>query len=176
MGEALSKGSPLYWIIGPWAGRLAISARPRGGDWLEDEVKGWSTAGVNVVASLLTPEEEESLSLKEEMNACLKNGIEFRSFPILDRGVPRSYGEALRFIQGLQKDLVQGKTVALHCRQSLGRSALIAGALLVLGGVDPEDAIRRLSAARTCPVPETVEQSEWIGSLARESERAHAHQ
>jgi hypothetical protein len=24
----------LYWVDGPWPGKLAISARPRGGGWL----------------------------------------------------------------------------------------------------------------------------------------------
>jgi hypothetical protein len=28
----------LYWIEGPWAGHFAIVPRPRGGDWLEDEI------------------------------------------------------------------------------------------------------------------------------------------
>src|ERR1700693_5787458 len=31
----------LIWIPGPWAGRLAMSNRARGGDWLDDEVRGW---------------------------------------------------------------------------------------------------------------------------------------
>ena len=31
----------LYWIPGPWLGRLAIMPRPRGGDWLEDEIRSW---------------------------------------------------------------------------------------------------------------------------------------
>ena len=25
----------LYWADGPWSGKLALAARPRGGDWLE---------------------------------------------------------------------------------------------------------------------------------------------
>jgi len=24
----------LHWVDGPWPGRLAVAARPRGGDWL----------------------------------------------------------------------------------------------------------------------------------------------
>jgi len=56
----------LYWIEGPWPGRLAISARPRGGDWLEDEVKSWRRAGLDIIVSLLTPDEEEALDLQRE--------------------------------------------------------------------------------------------------------------
>ena len=36
----------LYWISGPWAGKLAIAARPRGGDWLEDEIRDWKNGGI----------------------------------------------------------------------------------------------------------------------------------
>ena len=39
----------LFWIPGPWRGRLAVATRPRGGDWLEDEVNGWRRAGLDVV-------------------------------------------------------------------------------------------------------------------------------
>jgi hypothetical protein len=36
---SIMKTAPtLYWIEGPWTGRLAISARPRGWDWLQDDV------------------------------------------------------------------------------------------------------------------------------------------
>ena len=35
------------------AGRLAIMARPRAGDWLEDEISGWRAQGVEIVVSLL---------------------------------------------------------------------------------------------------------------------------
>jgi hypothetical protein len=29
----------LYWIEGPWPSQLAILPRPRGGEWLEDEIR-----------------------------------------------------------------------------------------------------------------------------------------
>jgi hypothetical protein len=47
----------LYWVDGPWPGKLALAARPRGGDWLGDEVVSWKRNGVDAVLSLLTPEE-----------------------------------------------------------------------------------------------------------------------
>ena len=36
----------LFPVAGPWPGSLAVMPRPRGGDWLEDEVRAWRTAGV----------------------------------------------------------------------------------------------------------------------------------
>jgi len=54
----------LYWADGPWPGKLALAARPRGGDWLEDEIAAWRKAGADTVLSLLTPDEEQDLDLK----------------------------------------------------------------------------------------------------------------
>ena len=48
----------LRWVEGPWKGKLAIAARPRGGDWLGDEIEAWRRLGIATVVSLLTPEEE----------------------------------------------------------------------------------------------------------------------
>jgi protein-tyrosine phosphatase len=168
-GEAGNRMIPkLYWIEGPWTGRLAVSARPRGGDWLEDEVKGWKASGVDIVVSLLTEEETESFELNEEKLRSQAHGITFLSLPILDRGLPHSFTHAVNFLRDLEKELLNGKTVVVHCRQGLGRAATIAASLLVLSGVEPEKAIQRVSAARGTPVPETVEQSNWVARLAQE--------
>ena len=58
-------GTPLHWVDGPWLGRMALAARPRGGDWLDDEIAGWQREGVDVVLSLLEREEKKSLSWAE---------------------------------------------------------------------------------------------------------------
>ena len=56
----------VYWITGPWRGRLAILPRPRGGDWLEDETRGWRAAGIDAVVTLLEATEESELDLGGE--------------------------------------------------------------------------------------------------------------
>ena len=80
----------IYWVQGPWTGRLAIMPRPRGGDWLEDEVRDWRSAGIDVVVCTLTSDEVAELNLAQEAALCEANGIEYLAFPIVDRGVPRS--------------------------------------------------------------------------------------
>ena len=72
----------LYWVEGPWTGKLALSARPRGGDWIEDEVADWKRAGIAAVLSLLTPKEERELDLRDEGREAKRAGLEFWSLPL----------------------------------------------------------------------------------------------
>jgi len=156
----------LFWVEGPWLGRMAISPRPRGSDWLDDEMKGWHQAGIDVVVSLLESGEAEDLGLDEERKYSEANGMEFYSLPIADRGVPTSVAEVARLLAALDEALTREKNVAIHCRQGIGRAGLIASTLLVERGISPLEAIQRVSAARHAPVPETAEQRAWIDSFA----------
>jgi hypothetical protein len=70
-----------YWIEGPWSGRVAILPRPRGGDWLDDEIRRWKSAGIDVVVSTLTNEEIGELDLGREAELCRANGIDYVVFP-----------------------------------------------------------------------------------------------
>ncbi len=83
----------VFWIEGPWPGRLAIVPRPRGGDWLEDEVAAWHSAGLGVVLSALTSEENAELDIDKEADLCQAQGIEFVSLPIQDQGGAVLFGE-----------------------------------------------------------------------------------
>jgi protein-tyrosine phosphatase len=156
----------LYWIPGPWPGRLAIMSRPRGGDWLQDEAKGWRQDGIDVVVSLLEPDEAAQLDLADEAEAAVASGIRFMSFPIPDRGVPASASTAASLIAAISDGLERGENVAVHCRQGLGRSGLIAAGVLASAGIDPERAIEAVSSARGQTVPETAEQRSWVQRLA----------
>ena len=158
----------IYWIEGPWRGRLAILPRPRGGDWLEDEVLAWQREGIRVVVSALTKEEISELDLKRESELCEANGIHYIAFPIEDRGVPSSIRATAELVQRLDKRLAEGENVAIHCRQGVGRSALLAACLLTVAGVDPSTALERVRVARGCGVPDTTEQRQWISQFARD--------
>ncbi len=157
----------LFWIEGPDPGRLAIMPRPRGGDWLEDEIQSWRRSGVDVVVSLLTHEEQLELNLLDEEALCRAIGIEFVSFPIVDRSVPSSFEAFSELILKLAEELTNGKNFAVHCRQGIGRAALVAICVLILSGLDPVVAIERVSAARGCSVPETPEQRRWIADFTQ---------
>ena len=152
----------LYWIEGPWPGRLAIMPRPRGGDWLEEEVASWGRMGIDMVVSTLTKEEVAELDLAGEEKICTAGKIAFIAFPVEDRGTPSSRKATLELVRRLERELALGKKIAIHCRQGIGRSALLAACVLTAGGVDPVMALEGIASARGCAVPDTSEQREWV--------------
>jgi len=162
----------IYWIPGPWVGKLAILARPRGGDWLTDEVEGWRDAGVQVVVSLLSVDETAELGLGDEARLVAAHDLEFISFPINDYDVPSSEGALRQLVKDLEELLDQGQNVGIHCRAGVGRSSLVAACLLVDHGEDTEISFARISTARGLAVPDTLAQREWVNEFARISHGA----
>ena len=158
----------VYWIEGVGPGRLGVMPRPRGGDWLEDEVRSLKASGVDAVASLLEREEVAELDLTDEQASCEACGVSYLSFPIRDYGVPDSAREASGFARALRGMLREGKSVVVHCRQGIGRSSLLAACVLALCGATADEAFQRIEAARGRPVPDTPEQREWVARLAEE--------
>ena len=126
-----------HWVATQRSGRLGITDRPRGGDWMVDEVLAWKAIGVDLVVSLLTPEEVLEFGLEAEEDRCYSHGIRFRLFPVSDRGTPSSREAFLEFAADLSRAVGRGETVAIHCRQGVGRSALVAASVLVLLGEEP---------------------------------------
>jgi protein-tyrosine phosphatase len=159
----------IFWVPGPWPGHLGILPRPRGGDWLADEVRSWRESGLDVVTSLLTPDEEAEFELQEEAIRSHEEGLEFYPFPVPDYGVPRSRMEFAKVVKRLERALESGKNVAIHCRQGIGRSSLLIASLLVAAGEKPDEAFRRIEKARGRSVPDTNEQREWVARNALET-------
>jgi protein-tyrosine phosphatase len=156
----------IYWIEHEGPGRLAIMPRPRGRDWLQEEIEAMAKEGVRVLVSHLTAGEAAECGLQEEGRLCEEAGIEFVSFGIADRGVP-GMDEAEELVAKLVERMKRERAVAVHCRAGIGRSALTAAAVLWRLGVGPEEAFRRISQARGMQVPDTQEQIEWVKGFCR---------
>jgi hypothetical protein len=90
----------LFWITTEQF-RIAIMPRPRGGDWLADDIVFVKKAGVQVIVSALTPDEVEELDLIEEEHHSVQLRLKYFSFPIEDCSVPIELAEFRRFIDKL---------------------------------------------------------------------------
>lgn len=156
----------IYWIESMPMGRLGIAPRPRGGDWLVDEIQAWRADGVDCVVSALTPVEESELDLENEETVCRNHGLQFVSIPIPDRGTPGTASSLLRVLSLVDETLRSNGTVVIHCRQGIGRASLIAASALALAGEAPNQAFSRIERARGRPVPDTEEQREWVRQFA----------
>lgn len=130
----------VFWVAGMRKGRLGILPRPRGGDWLADETAAWREAGVEMVVSLLEPDEAAQLVLEDEAAAAASSGIAFRAFPIPDRDVPSS-------------------------KESVGPVSSLAPVLVAMG-TRPDAAVKTVGDARGLEVPETKEQRQWLEEFA----------
>jgi protein-tyrosine phosphatase len=159
--------SNLCWITAPGSRRLGVMPRPAGGDRLEDEIRVLRQEGVEVVVSLLQPEEALVFGLEDEAPRCAAAGIEFLSHPIPDHDIPSSTEDALAFIREVHQRVEHGRATAIHCFAGIGRTGMVAAGVLMLQGLPLPDALRLLQEARGFPMPETAAQRRWLEDLVR---------
>ncbi|HUN85523.1 MAG TPA: hypothetical protein VMU48_14175 [Terracidiphilus sp.] len=144
------------------AARLAIVLRPRGHDWLEDELRQIKNAGIDTLVSLLEHHEADWLGLIDEARLAQKTGLQFLSYPIPDTQIPANSGEFRKFVAGLAGRLRSGERIGVHCRGSIGRATITAACTLIHLGWNANDALRAVELTRGCPVPDTPDQRSWI--------------
>jgi protein-tyrosine phosphatase len=155
--------SKIYWLPNDATdGKVGIMARPRGNDWLDAEVAYLKQRGVSVLVSLLQSDEISELELSKEWEYCMQHEIEFINFPIPDRGLPPQNKLLEKFLDHLKERLHSGHSIVIHCRMGIGRSSIIAGALLLVEGKHAEEIFKAISAVRGLKVPDTDEQIAWL--------------
>jgi protein-tyrosine phosphatase len=163
--------SNAYWVDSPFPGRICIVPRPRGGDWLDDEIAQFKALDLSLLVSLLEHDEAIELGLAEEASLATSVGIDFHSFPIPDRQVP-PFKEFQHFAETISAALQEGRYVGVHCRASIGRASLLVAAVLVLSGSQPDIAWSQIEKARGVPVPDTPEQRAWLTRFALSLDRS----
>ena len=136
--------------------------RPRGDDWLKDELLQMKQSGIDTLVSLLEPEEAVWLGLGQEGPLAEAAGMRFLSYPIPDVHVPVDTRSFRVFAAGLADRLRAGERIGVHCRGSIGRSTVTAACTLIHLDWNATDALTAIQAARGCVVPDTEEQLHWI--------------
>ncbi|MGA9672736.1 MAG: hypothetical protein WBQ94_26200 [Terracidiphilus sp.] len=152
----------IFWIEGDPPVPLAIVLRPRGGDWLKDELVRMKNAGIQTLVSLLEKHEAAYLELSEESNIATQVGLSFLSFPITDTRLPSDPLAFEIFIKHIVSRLRAGEHIGVHCRGSIGRATVTAASALIHLGWSPRSALSAITMARGCSVPDTQEQENWI--------------
>lgn len=159
----------IFWINEDRPPHLAIVMRPRGDDWLQDELQRMKQGGIQTVVSLLEPFEADMLGLSEEKSAADAVGLNFLNYPIPDRQVPEDVTRFRGFAQMLADRLSQGERIGVHCRGCIGRATITAACALIHLGLKASEALAAVEKARGLTVPDTPEQEEWILSYGVEA-------
>ena len=165
MATGQPPGAFFIHSVGP--GSLYIVLRPKGHDWLADEIAGVKAHGIQLLVSMLTGDELAELGLSKEAECCRAAALDFLSVPIQDLGVPADTAAFTAAVLQVVTRLRQGDAVAVHCRQSVGRSGLFACAVLVASGMPLDAAVTIASRARGITVPETIDQRRWLEAHAQ---------
>ena len=155
-------------------GEGALSMMPRPSPLLLSEcVNFLKSCKIDWVLCLQGEREVEAQYLREEEALCLSAGLRFTHFPIADLSVPDT-DEFSALISSLHIEVQRGAHLAVHCRAGIGRSGLVACALLIEWGMSAEEAIALVSARRGERVPETDVQIQFLNDFESTRDRKRA--
>lgn len=150
----------VYWIRQFSKGRLAIMPAPQIGD-LGRAVISWKEDGLDIIVSLIERSELRDY-VEAEKKLCEEIGLEFFWFPIRDGSVPTAAEPFDALVSKLADEIAKGRAVAIHCRAGIGRSSLLAAAVMNHLHIDAESALEMVAEARKVEVPQTEKQRQWI--------------
>ena len=143
-------------------GCLAIMAQPASTGSVASAISEIAALGFHQVVSLLEPAEANALGLAQEAELVTGQSMEFISYAIPDMGLPKSSDDFARLAQNLYTRIESGTNTLIHCRGGIGRSGLLAAAVLLLDGKDVQAAFSLVSRMRGRRVPETAQQGAWL--------------
>jgi protein-tyrosine phosphatase len=127
-------------------------------------IRNW---GAVAVVTLLDDLELRILGVSDLSNTAEWLNLRWFHLPVDNKGVPGQNFEALWGSAGQQlcQLLRDGKRIIIHCKEGIGRSALIAARLLIELGITAEEAIRMVRKAK----PESLQlysQEKYCHSLS----------
>ncbi len=157
----------IYWVHKfKSSAQLGIMSRPRGNEWLEEEILSVKKQGAKVIISLLEKDEIRELGLERQSEICAKYEIVYLHFSIPDRSIPDQDKNLHNFLKQIKERINQGDSTIVHCRMGIGRSSIIAGCLMLQDGYKPDELFSHISKVRGLKVPDTDEQEEWLKKIS----------
>lgn len=120
--------------------------------------------GIRRVVSLLEPAEAAALGLGSEAQLVTAESMSFVSYPIPDMGLPASVNSFAALARDLYGRIESGDNTLVHCRGGVGRSGLLAAAVLLCSGMEAQRACEQVTRIRGLRSPETSEQWDWLST------------
>jgi protein-tyrosine phosphatase len=103
----------------------------------------------DLLVSLIEEREFLDLKIPNLLDQVRLYGMEILWFPIPDQSVPESHERFDNLVRQISERVREGKTVVIHCKGGLGRTGLVAAAvLLAITKLSPEEAISTVRQAR----------------------------
>lgn len=132
---------------------------------LEADLRALREQGVDVLVSLMEPDEMAAMGIGSLPRRTGENGMEWIGFPIEDMGVPASRDDYRELVREVCDRLRAGRVVVVHCLGGLGRSGTLAASVLAELGMTADDAIAEVRNARPGAI-QTTAQERLVRELA----------
>ena len=155
----------IFWINKFNKGILGMMPKPNGGGVLTEEIKILKNNKVDCLVCLIEYSEMQELGLLVEEESCKKAAIDFIHFPTKDFQLPEEKAY-FSLLNNLTERLEKNQKIVIHCRAGIGRTGTVAAGLLLKNKIHTTDVFEFLSTVRTCEVPDTKEQRDWVLKLS----------
>lgn len=156
-----------YWVV---PGRFLAGEHPSGRSPVETHarVRAFLDAGFDCFIDLTMPDEREAYDSQ------LPSDVIYLRKPIPDHGTPIQIAHMTEILSEIDRALLEGRRVYVHCRAGIGRTGTVVGCHLVERGRSGADALIELNrlweqnerSLNWSEVPETPEQKEFIRTWA----------
>jgi len=119
-------------------------------DRIDNDLQCISNWGAKIIVTLLELREITQLGVAGLPGSILARNIHWLHLPMGNNSLPsEDFEEKWNSARGMLLDsLQQGERILIHCKEGIGRSALIAARLLIEAGIDADRAISAVRKAR----------------------------
>lgn len=146
------------------SGKLYLHSMPGRYESFDATLAEMQMHGISQVVCLVPLEEIEAKS--PAYAQALRSGAQRWQqvmFPIVDFGVPNDRDAFLAMVQDIAGSLRRDANLLVHCGAGVGRTGTVAASVLVVLGVAPGEAQKRVEAAGSfAERPEQVALIDWV--------------